>query len=80
MPDIRATPNTIPWPPILFGGTLVAASLLGAAAPLRLPLGPFGELVGWCLIVLAAGLMGWAFMTFAARRRTSCRTARPGRS
>ncbi len=68
MPDIRSTPNTIPWPPILFAGTLVAASLLGSVAPLRLPLGPFGELAGWCLILLALGLMGWAFLTFKGAR------------
>ena len=32
--DRRATPNTIPWPPLLYGGGALLAVLLDRAAPL----------------------------------------------
>ena len=32
--DRRATPNTVPWPPLLYGGAAVLALLLDRAVPL----------------------------------------------
>ncbi|WP_206931516.1 methyltransferase family protein [Roseococcus thiosulfatophilus] len=55
MPGTLAAPNRIPWPPILFGATAIAAVGLGMVAPgpawLR---APAWAAAGW--VVLLAGL------------------------
>lgn len=43
-PDFTARPNSVPWPPIIFLGALLAALGLGALWPLGL--GPLSS-VGW---------------------------------
>lgn len=68
MTDIRTRPNTIPWPPILFIGTLVVAKILGAVAPLGFPPGDLGQLTGWIIVTLAVMLMAWSFLAFRAAR------------
>jgi protein-S-isoprenylcysteine O-methyltransferase Ste14 len=71
MMDVRDRPNTIPWPPILFVGALVAANVLGSYAPL--PLGFrawFVQPLGALIVVLALSLMVWSFMTFRAEKTT----------
>lgn len=70
--DRRATPNTIPWPPLLYGGAALLALLLDRAAPL--PPGWIGA--HWpavrylgCLLLLAGVLLDlWAMATMWRRK------------
>ena len=65
--DRQATPNTIPWPPLLYGGGAVLALLLDRAAPLPgwWVGGQFAavRLLGDGLIVLGIVLDLWAMAT-----------------
>jgi protein-S-isoprenylcysteine O-methyltransferase Ste14 len=68
MTKFVASPNAIPWPPLLFFGVMGVAIMSGFAAPLWLDLGRVGAMLGWIVIAAALLLMGWAFMTFRAAR------------
>jgi protein-S-isoprenylcysteine O-methyltransferase Ste14 len=68
--DPAQRPNTLPWPPILFVGALVAANLLTWATPLGMPTISLAGLMGWALLLAAIGLIGWSFLTFRAARTT----------
>ena len=65
--DRRATPNTIPWPPLLYGGAAVLALLLDRAAPL--PPGwvgaqwPVVRSLGEAMLVVGVALDLWAMAT-----------------
>jgi protein-S-isoprenylcysteine O-methyltransferase Ste14 len=61
-------PNTIPWPPILFLGALLAANALRIVSPLALEIAPMLRLFGGIVAVAALGLMAWAFLAFRAHQ------------
>jgi protein-S-isoprenylcysteine O-methyltransferase Ste14 len=65
---LAASPNRIPWPPILILSAL-ALAWIGqgwVALPVVLPSLVHG--LGAVLVVAALGLMGWAFIAFARAR------------
>ena len=71
MTQFADRPNTIPWPPILFIGTIVVANLLSWLMPLSLPFsGKLASIVGVILVTAGIALMGWAFLTFRRARTT----------
>jgi protein-S-isoprenylcysteine O-methyltransferase Ste14 len=62
------TPNRLPWPPIIFGGLVVAGILFQVTAPLPISADTFW--VGVALLVVGLGLDLWA-MVAMARARTN---------
>lgn len=65
--NIGDRPNRIPWPPIVFLGSLLAANMLTSHAPLgsvRPPL--LVVVIGTVLFAASVGLMLWAFTAFRA--------------
>jgi len=60
-----ARPNTIPWPPLIFAGTALAAFLLGRVWPIGTPPGGLGVLrgLGAVVILLGFGMDGAAMLT-----------------
>jgi protein-S-isoprenylcysteine O-methyltransferase Ste14 len=62
--DSDERPNSIPWPPILFLGALLAANLLMWL--LRPP--QFLVVIGTTIVVASGGLMLWAFLAFRAHK------------
>ena len=61
-------PNTIPWPPILFLGALLAANAMRLLWPLSLDVAPMLRVFGGFVAVAALGIMGWAFLAFRAHQ------------
>ncbi|WP_137179365.1 isoprenylcysteine carboxylmethyltransferase family protein [Roseomonas sp. AR75] len=61
-------PNTVPWPPILYGAAALLAWLLGRVAPLPWPDSALLAPAGWMLIALGLGLDVWAMAVMARRR------------
>lgn len=64
--DLRARPNRLPWPPLVYLAVVVAALWLQEAAPLDVP----GALravparaAGWGLLAAGLGLDLWAMVT-----------------
>ena len=50
-------PNTVPWPPIIFGGAIAAAVMLGYVYPLggMLPVGILVRIIGALLLLAGIG-------------------------
>jgi protein-S-isoprenylcysteine O-methyltransferase Ste14 len=65
---LAASPNRIPWPPILILSALGLAWVGQAIVTLHVPLPAFVHGLGAVLILAALGLMGWAFIAFARAR------------
>src|SRR5262245_16909716 len=63
--DIAHRPTSVPWPPILFAGALVAALLLGRHLPLAWPgLDDLGaRIVGYAFGLAGLALTGWGLVT-----------------
>ncbi len=62
----KQTPNTLPWPPLIFGGLVLAGLLLQTAVPIEL-----AETFTWPgYLVLAAGILldVWAMTTMTKAR------------
>ena len=70
--DLKASPNAVPWPPIILVLSAAAALALERYAPgvIPLPLGVFGAgpVLGWILMALGAGLDIWSILTFKAHQ------------
>ena len=66
---VIATPNRIPWPPILFGTAAIAAVGLGMMLPgpdwLR---APTLAIIGWCVVIAGLVLDAAAMATMARHR------------
>lgn len=56
-------PNTIPWPPIIFAATAIAAYAVGRVAPIGIAATGFMRVLGWVLIAVGIGLDLWAMQT-----------------
>ena len=65
----RATPNQVPWPPLLLVGLSTAAVLLNIAAPMPLEFNG-ARAAGVVLIVLALGIDVWAMRTLHEAQTT----------
>lgn len=50
--DPAAAPNRLPWPPLLYGGALVAGAVLEVLLPTTVPL---PAALGWMLAAVGAG-------------------------
>ncbi|MFS8035574.1 methyltransferase family protein [Xanthobacter sp. AM11] len=73
------TPNRLPWPPLLYGGGLIAALVLGALAPSFWPgllAGPAVRAGGALVAGLGISLDLWAIVTLH-RARTNILPHRP---
>ncbi len=70
--DHSATPNTVPWPPLVYAGAAVLAWLLHRAMPLPpglvLAFWPPAQLFGAALIALGLGFDLWAMVTMWRHR------------
>lgn len=66
----RATPNTIPWPPIVTAAAILLSMLLGTVYAPALPDSPLIRLFGAGLAVTAIYLVGWAIVTMVAAQTT----------
>ena len=70
--DRHATPNTIPWPPLLYGGGAILALLLHRAAPLPAwwigAHSPTVRLLGDFMIIAGLALDIWAMFTMWRRK------------
>lgn len=71
MTDRAASPNRLPWPPMILAGTIVGAIIAQALLPLMpgLP-----RPAGWVIAAAGLALDGWAIATL---RRARPRPARP---
>jgi protein-S-isoprenylcysteine O-methyltransferase Ste14 len=61
-------PNTLPWPPILYGSAAIAAWLAGRVVPLAWLDDPRIVIVGWGLITIGLGLDIWAMVVMTRHR------------
>jgi protein-S-isoprenylcysteine O-methyltransferase Ste14 len=68
--DIR--PTGFPWPPVLLAGILLAAWLLGRAAPIAWPGvdDALARLAGYALGLAGVALFAWGMLTLRAARTT----------
>ena len=74
-PDMaQETPNTIPWPPLIFGGLVALGLLMQQVSPLDLP--STYSWPGYALLAAGLGLDIWA-MSHMARARTNILPHRP---
>lgn len=66
----RATPNTIPWPPIITAAAILLSVLLGLFYAPPLPDAALIRLFGAGLAVAAIYLVGWAIVTLVTAQTT----------
>lgn len=66
----RATPNTIPWPPIITAAAIMFSILLGLFYAPSLPDLALVRLFGAGLTVTAIYLVGWAIVTLVTAQTT----------
>lgn len=66
----RATPNTIPWPPIVTAAAILLSVLLGTFYAPALPDSALLRLFGAALAVTAIYLVVWAIVTMVAAQTT----------
>lgn len=69
MPDLAETPNTIPWPPLLFAGAALVALGLQKIAPLPWPGGAWAAVLTVAGLFLAAAGVALDLATMLAFRR-----------
>jgi len=69
MPDLAETPNTIPWPPLLFAGAAVLALGLQQVVPLPYPGGAWAAVLAMAGEFLAAAGIALDLATMLAFRR-----------
>ena len=69
MPDLAETPNTIPWPPLLFAGAAVLALGLQQVVPLPWPGGAWAAVLAMAGVFLAAAGIALDLATMLAFRR-----------
>jgi len=62
----KETPNILPWPPMIFGGLVIAGLLLQNLQPLDLQV-KFAWL-GYCVLAVGIALDIWAMATMAKAR------------
>jgi protein-S-isoprenylcysteine O-methyltransferase Ste14 len=82
--DIRARPNTVPWPPIVLLGAVIVGGLLGSFFPTLLgramtgyfPLSWIQVWVGWLMVGLAVVMDFW-ILTIFKNHKTNIRPDRP---
>lgn len=68
--DPKNRPNAVPWPPLLYGGAILIALVLGRILPLPLSAAPAIVIAGWLLVGLGLGLDVWAMRTMARAQTT----------
>ncbi|PZF77089.1 isoprenylcysteine carboxylmethyltransferase family protein [Aestuariivirga litoralis] len=69
MPDLAETPNTIPWPPLLFAGATILALWLQHVVPLPWPGGAWAAVLAMAGVFLAAAGIALDLATMLAFRR-----------
>jgi protein-S-isoprenylcysteine O-methyltransferase Ste14 len=67
---MTAPPNTIPWPPIIYGVAAAVGWALNRVIGLPLPVTPLLYNAGIILILLALAIDIWAALTFRRHRTT----------
>ena len=68
--DTEDRPNTIPWPPLLFGGAAAAALAVHGLVPLPFPDGPMWQVPGALMAVAAITIDLLAFAAFRRHQTT----------